>query len=117
MSETICIPNIENYIQEIINGELVLTPKILKESSVDEFTKEQFARFIMLEYFYHSYRTEKYELELFENAENVENSERREFLRRQVGMIHQIKIELKKKFVEKYGEKLWDDMRCEYGVN
>lgn len=27
MSEIIRIPNIENYTQEIINGELVLTPK------------------------------------------------------------------------------------------
>lgn len=27
MTEIICIPNIENYTQEIINGELILTPK------------------------------------------------------------------------------------------
>ena len=27
MTEIICIPNIKNYTQEIINGELILTPK------------------------------------------------------------------------------------------
>ena len=27
MTELICIPNIENYTQEIINGDLILTPK------------------------------------------------------------------------------------------
>ena len=27
MTDLICIPNIENYTQEIINGELILTPK------------------------------------------------------------------------------------------
>jgi hypothetical protein len=27
MTEQICIPNIENYTQEIINGQLILTPK------------------------------------------------------------------------------------------
>ena len=33
MSQVIRIPNIENYTQEIINGELILTP--IKQSEID----------------------------------------------------------------------------------
>lgn len=41
MTEIIRIPNIENYIQEIINGELILTPK------ENYITEEEFNRTIL----------------------------------------------------------------------
>lgn len=113
MSEIIRIPNIENYIQEIINGELVLTPKNLIKNKLDEgFINEQIARYMVLEYYLHGRRSERYESEI---AELAENNEQREFLKREVGIIHQIKIMIYKKFVNKFGEKLWSDLRREYG--
>ena len=41
MTEIICIPNIENYTQEIINGELILTPK-KQYMTENEFNMTQF---------------------------------------------------------------------------
>jgi hypothetical protein len=114
MSEIIRIPNIENYIQEIVNGELVLTPKNFKKFSDDDFINEQIARHMVLEYSFHGRRSEHYESEI---TEYPENDEQREFLKRQVGMIHQIKIMIKKRFVQRFGEKLWNDLRLEYGAN
>lgn len=113
MSEIIRIPNIENYIQEIINGELVLTPKNFKKFSDDEFINEQIARSMVLEYHFHGRRSADYELEICENAKN---DERMEFLKRQVGMIHQIKITLRKKFIQRFGEDLWNNLMLEYGL-
>jgi len=112
MSETIRIPNIENYIQEIINGELVLTPKNLKKFSDDDFINEQIARQMVLEYYFHGRTLKEYELKISELAEDDEH---RELLKRQVGMIHQIRLMIYKKFVERFGGKLWDDLMVEYG--
>jgi hypothetical protein len=112
MSETIRIPNIENYTLEILNGELVLKPKNLIKSD-DEFINEQIARSMVLEYHFHGRRSADYELEICENAKN---DERREFLKRQVGMIHQIKITLRKKFIQRFGEDLWNNLMLEYGL-
>lgn len=113
MSETIRIPNIENYIQEIVNGELVLTPKHL---FTNESNDQQSARDIVLEYRFNVRQSHAYKSEVIDNCLNNGNDERLEFLKRQVGLIHQIKIGLKKQFVEKYGEKVWNDMMLEYGV-
>jgi len=123
MTEIIRIPNIENYIQEIINGELVLTPKNLKNTSDDAFINEQIARQMVLEYYFHGRTLKEYELKISELAEDDEHreflkrqdDEDRELLKRQVGMIHQIRLMIYKKFVERFGEKLWNDLRLEYG--
>jgi hypothetical protein len=123
MTEIIRIPNIENYIQEIINGELVLTPKNLKNTSDDAFINEQIARQMVLEYYFHGRTLKEYELEIYKLANddecraflNREDDEDRELLKRQVGMIHQIRLMIYKKFVERFGEKLWNDLRLEYG--
>ncbi len=123
MTEIIRTPNIENYIQEIINGELVLTPKNLKKFSADDFINEQIARQMVLEYYFHGRTLKEYELEISELAEDDEHreflkredDEHRELLKRQVGMIHQIRLMIYKKFVERFGEKLWNDLRLEYG--
>ena len=111
MTETIRIPNIEKYTQEIVNGELVLTPKKFKKFSDDEFINEQVARQMVLEYSFHGCRSEKYESKI---SELDENDEYRELLKRQVGMIHQIKLIIVKRFVKRFGKKLWDDLMCEY---
>ena len=110
MSEIIRVHNIENYIQEIINGELVLTPKNLKKNSDDDFVNEQIARYMFLEYNFHIRRSEQYELEITECTE-----EQHEFLKRQVAMIQRIKINIKNNFVQRFGEKLWSNLRLEYG--
>jgi hypothetical protein len=123
MTEIIRIPNIENYIQEIINGELVLTPKNLKNTSDDAFINEQIARQMVLEYYFHGHNYKKYEIEICELAVDEEHrqclkredDEHRELLKRQVGMIHQIRLMIYKKFVERFGEKLWNDLSLEYG--
>jgi hypothetical protein len=123
MTEIIRIPNIENYIQEIINGELVLTPKNLKNTSDDAFINEQIARQMVLEYYFHGRTLKEYELEIYKLANDDEcrvflireDDEDRELLKRQVGMIHQIRLMIYKKFVERFGEKLWNDLRLEYG--
>lgn len=112
MTEIIRIPNIENYIQEIINGELVLTPKNLKNTSDYEFINEPIARQMVVEYICHARRSEHYESQI---TELKEYDEQREILKRQVGIIHQIKISLRKEFIQKFGEKLWNDLRLEYG--
>jgi hypothetical protein len=123
MTEIIRIPNIENYIQEIINGELVLTPKNFKNTSDDAFINEQIARQMVLEYYFHGRTLKEYELEIYKLANDDEcrvflireDDEDRELLKRQVGMIHQIRLMIYKKFVERFGEKLWNDLRLEYG--
>ena len=40
MNEVIRIPNIENYIQEIINGELILTPRIIYITEIELDTQD-----------------------------------------------------------------------------
>lgn len=111
MTEIIRIPNIENYTIEIIDGGLILTPKTLINSD-KEFINEQIARSMILDYHFHDRRSVEYELEITENAEN---DERREFLKREVGMIHQIKITLRKKFIQRFGEDLWNNLITEFG--
>lgn len=106
MSEIIRIPNIENYIQEIINGELILTPKNLKNCSDDDCNNEQNARQMFLEYRLLGRCSEEYESRI---TEYVSNDERREYLKKKVGEIHQIKIMINKKFVKRFGEKLWNE--------
>jgi hypothetical protein len=115
MSEIIRIPNIENYIQEIINGELILTPKNLKNCSDDECNNEENARQMFLEYHLLGRLSEQHESEIIEFCEYDAYDEQREFLKGQVGLIHQKKIMINKKFVKIFGEKLWNDLKLEYG--
>lgn len=112
MSGVIRISNIDNYNQEIINGELVLTPKNFKKFSEDDFINEQIARQMFLEYDFHGRRSEKYE---FEITQHPENDNLREYLKKQVGMIHQIKITIRKRFVQRFGDNLWNELMLEYG--
>jgi hypothetical protein len=114
MSEKIRIINIENYVQEIINGELILTPKTTQKSFDEVLINEHSARIMMLEYHYHSLRSEQYE---FLVIQNYENEEIRQSLRRQIGKIHLIKLAIKNKFIERFGVKLWDDIQSEYDNN
>jgi hypothetical protein len=117
MSEIIRIPNIENYVQEIVNGELILTPKhLFTNESNDDCINQQSARNIVLAYRFNVQQSKAYESQIIDNCLNNENEETRDFLKRQVGLIHQVKIGLKKQFVETYGEKLWDNMMIEYGL-
>jgi len=111
MSEIIRIPNIENYVQEIINGELVLTPKNLKNFQGDNFINEQIARHMIIDYHFHERRSEEYESEI---AEFPENDEHRETLRRQIGIIHVKKFTLRQKFIQRFGEDLWNNLVLEY---
>ncbi len=103
MSEIIYIPNIENYNQEIVNGELVLTPKKFKKFSGS-------AVIIAREYYFLGKLSEYYEAEI---SELHENDTHREFVKRQVGMIHQIKITIRNRFAKKFEDKLWSELQEE----
>ncbi len=105
MSETIRIPNIENYIQEIVNGELVLTPKHLFQKStfekrVDKLIKEcniQGKVFILKniernmndEFMNERKRMEMYESEI---AKTLDTDDKREYLKK-LAYISCIKME------------------------
>ena len=104
MTEIIRIPNIENYIQEIINGELVLTPKKIKKLPDDAY-------FIAREYYFMGKLDERYTSEM---TELNENDEYREFLKRHVGIIHVIKIRLRKQFAKKFDDNAWSELLEEF---
>jgi hypothetical protein len=111
MSEIIRIPNIENYVQEIKNGELVLTPKNLKNFQGDNFVNEQIARHMIIEYHFLERRSEEYESEI---AEFPENDKHREILRRLIRIIIVKKFTLRQKFIQRFGEDLWNNLVLEY---
>lgn len=100
MSEIIRIPNIENYAKEIVNGELILTPKKLNNIPED-------AWLIAYENYYMGKLMEYYECEITELSENCE---RREHLRRQITKLHQIKVSLKQQFAKKFEANLWYEL-------
>ena len=100
MTETIRIPNIEKYTQEIVNGELVLKPKITVKKStfekkVDKLIKEcniQGKVFILKkieknmreDYNNEGKRIEMYESEISEIAETLDTDDKREWLKKLV---------------------------------
>ncbi len=104
MSETIRIPNIENYFQEIVNGELVLKPKKIKKLPEDAFL-------IAREYHFMGKLSEHYEAEITEFSENHEY---RELLKRYVGIIHVIKVRLRKQFAKKFEDNVWSELSQEF---
>lgn len=108
MSEIIYIPNIENYTIEMNGGGLRLTPKTLKKSN-NEFMNELITRacFMVLQNREFERQSDEYESEIIETADN---DERREFLRKEIGTIHQLKVTLRKKFIKRFSEDLWNNI-------
>ena len=107
MSEIIRIPNIENYTQEFVNGELVLTPKKHTNIPYEAFN-------IALEYYYMGKLSEFYECEITELSENCE---RREHFKHHVARICQIKCILRKRFAKKFEDNLWSELYEEFNNN
>lgn len=87
---------------------------IINKSFYEDLINEQSAKIMMLEYNYYALRVEQYEFFIIQKPEEDEIVKS---LRQQIGKLHLIKVALKNKFIEKFGLKLWDDLRLEYVNN
>lgn len=99
MSKIIRIPDIKNYIQDVVDGVLILTPKI------DDATA------LVKEYRFLGELSASYEHEMQEYAEN---NERREMLKEKSKEIHNLKVKIRKRFMKNYDEKLWNKLYNEF---
>jgi hypothetical protein len=84
----------------------------ISNKSNEELIIEQSARIMILEYNYYSLRVQQYEFFIIQKPEDDEFILKS--LRKQISQINLIKAALKNKFIEKFGLKLWDDIRGEY---
>jgi hypothetical protein len=117
MTEPIRIPNIENYTQEIVNGELILIPKkkvkktlyeILVDRLINEFNLEgqmfiikNLEKNIREDYNNEQKRCEMYEAEICEwtsgTDRTLETDNKREWLKKLVGISYKKMEDIKRK--------------------
>jgi hypothetical protein len=116
MTETIRIPNIENYIQEIVNGELVLTPKtVVKKTSFEKyidkvinqcniegkcFILKKLERNLRDDYNYNCKQCEIYESEILET---LDTDGKREWLKKLLSILYKKKEENGKLRISLFG--------------
>lgn len=99
MSKVIRIPYIDSYVQDVVDGVLILTP-----ISEDAYC-------LVKEYRFLGDLSERYEHEMQEYAEN---NERREMLKEKSKEIHNLKVKIRKRFMKNYDEKLWNKLYNEF---
>jgi hypothetical protein len=123
MSKIIRISNIEKYNIEMIDGVLVLKPKNLK--SDDEYI----ARSMILEYYLYKARWERFDYEYHDlvikeidetrekklNDDDIANyRNKRNCLDKKMNYCSDLMDNIKKRFLERFEDTLWDTLRCDY---